>query len=141
MYILGIIFGVMKTFKKRGLTQCRHFFFLSFFIPLFFFFLFIHFCLSTCVQVSSFIPSFFHFFFFLLASKSFPSFFTFLLVSKFYYKSMSTIFYHKFYAQSNSKKNSIKNFKKSLYWKFQEFFLIIFMQICISCVVKIQCPR
>ncbi len=119
-----------KLSKKEGLTQCRHFFFLLFFIPLFFsFFSFIFACLLVYKSLHLFLFFFFfffHFFIFLLASKSFHSFFTFWLVSKFYYKSMSTIFYHKFNVQSNSNKKSTKNFKKSLYWKFQEIFYFYF---------------
>jgi hypothetical protein len=39
---------------------------------------------------------------------------------------MSTKFYDNFNVQSNSKKNSTQNFKKSLCWKFQEMFYFYF---------------
>ncbi len=131
-----------RVSKKEGLTQCQHLFFSLIFHPTLFFFLFIHFCLSPCIQVSSFIPLFFFsFFFFFLRPSIFAHSLLFFLVSKFYYKSMSTIFYHKLNVQSNSKKNLLKVSRKISIKSFKKCFIFIFIQICISCVVKIQCPK
>ncbi len=131
-----------KVSKKESLTQCQHFFFLSFFIPLFF--SFVSFIFASLLVYKSFrlFLFFFHFCFFLLASNFFRSFFTSIfLVSNFYYKSMSTIFYHKFNVQSNSKKNLLKLSRIVSIESFKKCSIFILMQICISCVVKIQCRR